>query len=57
MQSVEDSDVLMVRTVYASLVVLLEAFKGFFAQKTNVILVPGCYPLIKITEQSNVWKT
>lgn len=39
--AVEDSDVLMVRTAYASLMILLEAFEVFFAEKTNVILVPG----------------
>jgi hypothetical protein len=48
---VEDSDVLMVRTVYASLVIILEGF----AEKTNVVLIPGCYPLM--TEQPNIWKT
>lgn len=49
----EGSDVLMVRTVYASLVIILE----IFAEKTNVILIPGCCPLMTITEQPNIWKT
>ena len=34
----------MVRTAYASLVIILEAFKGFFAGKTNVILIPRLLP-------------